>query len=259
MVKQLELLGEKATVATGRSSFGELNLDALDADVRSLTRSPDAAAVKAETSAKQALAAAIDSLFEDPANPRTEFPDALIDELAEDIRQHGILQPIVVHPADALGAHRLHFGAMRLRAAKRAGLRHVPIAVRVAAADPYAQVAENQKRCPLQPIELARFVRGRSAAGDSNVAIAKRLGMDLTTVAHHLALLDLPPVLDDAFKAGRCTSPRTLYELSKLHEQDPAHVDVWVSGHDEITRSAVATLRADAPPTSPQPATAARN
>ena len=263
MVKQLDLLGETATVSTARSSFGELNLDALDAEFRPLSPAPDLVAVKAETTtetaSKQALVAAIDSLVEDPANPRTEFPDALIDELAEDIRQHGILQPIVVHPADASGAHRLHFGAMRLRAAKRAGLRHVPIAVRMAAADPYAQVAENQKRCPLQPIELARFIRGRSAAGDSNATIAKRLGMDLTTVAHHLALLDLPPVLDDAFKARRCTSPRTLYELSKLHEQDPAQVDAWVSGHDEITRSAVAALRADAPLASAQRATAARS
>ena len=43
--------------------------------------------------------------------------------------------------------------------------------------------------------------------------IARRMGIDQTTVAHHLALLNLPPELDEAFKSGRCTSPRTLYEL----------------------------------------------
>ena len=43
---------------------------------------------------------AIHLLDEDANNPRTEFPDAELDELAEDIRQHGVLQPIVVHPAD---------------------------------------------------------------------------------------------------------------------------------------------------------------
>ena len=60
------------------------------------------------------------ALCEDPANPRTEFPEAELEELAEDIRQHGILQPIVVHAADEQGRHRIHFGAKRRRAAQRA-------------------------------------------------------------------------------------------------------------------------------------------
>lgn len=67
--------------------------------------------------------------------------------------------------------------------------------------------------------------------------------MNLTTVAHHLSLLDLPPVLDDAMKAGRCTSPRTLHELSKLHVQQPEQVKALVDGPGDITREAVATLR----------------
>lgn len=192
----------------------------------------------------QALVVPIDDLHEDPDNPRTEFPASRIDELAEDIRQHGILQPIVVHAADASGRYRVHFGAMRLRAAKRAGLLHVPIAVRAAAADPYAQVAENQKRCPLSPLDLARFIRGRVDDGDSNATIARRLGMDLTSIAHHLALLELPLELDQVLKTGRCTSPRTLYELSKLHDEQPDRIHALMTGEGEITRSAVAAMRA---------------
>jgi ParB family chromosome partitioning protein len=65
-------------------------------------------------------------------------------------------------------------------------------------------VAENQKRHGLSALDLARFIKSRSDAGDSNATIAKRLGMNLTTVAHHLALLELPPELDQALKAGRC-------------------------------------------------------
>jgi ParB family chromosome partitioning protein len=48
--------------------------------------------------------------------------------------------------------------------------------------------------------------------------------MNLTTVAHHLSLLELPPALDDALISGRCTSPRTLHELSKLHADSPEQV-----------------------------------
>jgi ParB family transcriptional regulator, chromosome partitioning protein len=185
----------------------------------------------------------LSALCEDPDNPRTEFPSAELQELAEDIRQHGILQPIVVQSADAEGRYRIHFGAKRFRAAGLAGLERVPVTVRPAAADPYAQVAENQKRHGLTPLDLARFIRGRIDAGDSNTFVARTLGVDLTTVAHHLALLDLPPVVDAAMKAGRCSSPRTLYELGRLHATQPERVAELVAGTDPITRGAVAEIR----------------
>lgn len=185
----------------------------------------------------------LSALCEDPDNPRTEFPSGELQELAEDIRQHGILQPIVVQPADAEGRYRIHFGAKRFRAAGLAGLERVPVTVRPTAANPYAQVAENQKRHDLTPLDLARFIRGRIAAGDSNTLVARNLGVDLTTVAHHLALLDLPPVVDAAMKAGRCSSPRTLYELGRLHATQPERVAELVAGDAPITRGAVAEIR----------------
>ena len=194
------------------------------------------------------LVVALAQLYEDPNNPRTEFPESEIEELADDIRQHGILQAIVVHPADAAGRHRIHFGAKRLRAARRAGLDEVPVVVRDAPADAYAQVAENQKRHGLTPLDLARFIRAKVNEGESNAAIAARLGMDPTTVGHHLALLELPPELDDALKSGRCTSPRTLYELSKLHEAQPDRAKALVTGECEITRAAIAAIRAERAP-----------
>ena len=187
---------------------------------------------------------AIHLLDEDTGNPRTEFPDAELEELTEDIREHGVLQPIVVHAADENGRHLIHFGAKRLRAAARAGMSHVPVVIRDLPADPYAQVAENQKRHGLTPLDLARFIRSRSEAGDSNATIARRLGMNLTSVAHHLALLELPPELDQALKEGRCTSPRTLHELSKLHREEPERVKALVAGQTEITRTAVRAANA---------------
>jgi ParB family transcriptional regulator, chromosome partitioning protein len=194
------------------------------------------------------LSVGIDRLDEDPNNPRTEFPESQIDELADDIRERGVLQPIVVHPVDAQGRYRIHFGAKRLRAARRAGLEEVPVVVRDTPADPYAQVAENQKRHDLTSLDLARFIRARVDDGESNASIATRLVMDLTTVAHHLALLDLPPELDDALKSGRCTSPRTLYELSKLHGEQPERVAALIAGDSEITRAAVAAVRSERAP-----------
>jgi ParB family transcriptional regulator, chromosome partitioning protein len=181
---------------------------------------------------------------EDPANPRVEFSETVLEELAADIRLRGILVPLVVHPANADGRHLLHFGAMRLRAAVLAGLHEVPVIVRDAPADRYAQVAENQRRHKLSPLDLARFIRSQMGVGESQTTIARQLGMNLTTVAHHLSLLDLPPVLDDVLKAGRCTSPRTLHELSALHDRHSEHVEAVLDGSAPITREAVKALRA---------------
>ena len=224
----------------------DLQLDLLDADatadaVVSVASPPQQ--IAADVSAGQPLIVAAARLYVGPNNPRTEVPEADVDELAEDVRQHGILQPIVVHPADADGRHRIHFGTKRLRAAVRAGLLEVPVVVRDMPADPYAQVAENQKRHGLTPLDLARFIKGQVDAGDSNAAISKRLCMNLTTVAHHLALLALPPELDEALKSGRCTSPRTLHELNQLHDEQPKQVQALMAGDAEITRAAVSALR----------------
>jgi ParB family transcriptional regulator, chromosome partitioning protein len=190
---------------------------------------------------------------EDLNNPRTEFPDSEEQELADDIRQRGVLQPLVIHPADAVGRYRVHFGAKRLRAARRAGLDAVPVVVRDEPADPYAQVAENQKRHGLTPLDLARLIRSKVNEGEPNATIAKRLAMDPTTVAHHLALLDLPPEIDDVLRSGRCRSPRTLYELSKLHEEQPERAKALLAGGTEVTRAAVAAARAEHAPLAVEP------
>jgi ParB family chromosome partitioning protein len=192
------------------------------------------------------LVICIDRIDEDPNNPRVEFPDAELDELAQSIRQHGILQAVVVHPADPRGRYRIHFGAKRYRAAIRAGLQTVPVAVRDAAPDPYAQVAENLKRHSLSPLDLARFIRRRVDAGDSNATVASKLNLDPTTVAHHLTLLALPPMRDDALKSGRCTSPRTLHEPHRLHAQNPDQVQALLASNGDITRKAIATVKATA-------------
>jgi ParB family transcriptional regulator, chromosome partitioning protein len=216
-------------------------------------RSSKTAAAGDVSSAGRPLLVPLDRLSEDPNNPRTEFPDAEIEELADSIRQHGILQPIVVCPTNQLGHYCIHHGAKRNRAARRAGLSEVPVVVRDAPADPYAQVAENQKRHGLTPMDLARLIRKQADAGDSNATIAKCLGLDQTTIAHHLALLELPPELNEAMQAGRCTSPRTLYELNKLHRDEPERARALLAGNGDITRSNVNAARTEAVPSANAP------
>ena len=244
--RQLDLPGVDAAVP-GPSSSNPATSTGKKRDAELAREQSEVQGVAVHTSG-QPLIIPIALLEEDPANPRTEFPEGDLDELADSIRQHGILEPIVVHPANAAGRYCVHFGAKRLRAARRAGLVEVPVVVRDAPADAYAQVAENQKRHGLTPLDLARFIRARVDEGDSNATIAARLGIDPTTVGHYLALLELPPELDDALKSGRCTSPRTLYELSKLHEAQPGRVKALVAGESEITRAAIAAVRAEHAP-----------
>jgi len=228
-------------------------------DLRTCAASP---ALELDALAAQGLPllVPVDCLEEDPDNPRTEFPDEEVAELAQDIAVRGILQPIVVCRAVAAGRYRILFGAKRLRAAKRAGLEAVPVVIGSEANDVYAQVAENQKRHGLTPLDLARFMRSRAEAGDSNAEIAKRMGIDLTSIAHHLALLTLPPELDEALRSGSCTSPRTLYELAKLQRAKPERVKAIVAGEGEITRRAVNALKgAPRPPrAAPRKAAASR-
>jgi ParB family transcriptional regulator, chromosome partitioning protein len=185
----------------------------------------------------------IERVFENPNNPRTEFPPDRIDLLAQDILCRGILQPIVVAPADSQDRHIIRMGAMRWRAARQAGLAEVPVVIEPRALRAYDLLAENLKRTDLSPLNLAQALQELVNEGESNASIASELGMDPTTVAHHLALLTLPPVLRQALNAGRCTAPRTLYELGKLHEVHPERVADFVGGGQAITRDSVAALR----------------
>ena len=252
---QLELLDAEPVPAESTAP----HIETVSSSVRTPSTGPTCApraTPAGDANAGKPLLVSVSHLLEDVNNPRTEFLDAEIEELAADIQQRGILQPIVVHPADGAGRYLIHFGAKRLRAAIRSGLHEVPVVVRDLPADHFAQVAENQKRHGLMPLDLARFIRGRVDEGDSNATVAKRLGMNLTTVAHHLALLELPPELDEALMSGRITSPRTLHELRRLHVQQPEQVKALIASEAEITRSAVLALRAapaDASPTKPVP------
>ena len=139
-VEQLDLVGD----TTPEPNFGATS-EASD-EVSKTAASAEEAALSLDVlwADGTPLSLPVDAIDEDPANPRTEFPDEEIAELARDIALRGILQPIVARPAGEGGRYRVLFGAKRLRAARQAGLGAVPVVIGSQAHDAYAQVAENQ-------------------------------------------------------------------------------------------------------------------
>jgi ParB family transcriptional regulator, chromosome partitioning protein len=164
---------------------------------------------------------------EDPDNPRFETDDTAFAALVEDVRQHGILQPIVVRPTDGKRL-RIRFGMRRFRAACIVGLSNLPYVVTedTRQFDDFSQVSENEMRLSLQPLELATFIEKKIAAGMKRKAIADKLQIDASAVTHLLALVGNPPKLIlELYHSRKCRSPAYLYELRLLLKRDPELVE----------------------------------
>ena len=107
----------------------------------------------------------IDTIDEDPDQPRSEFDVAALEELASTIRTRGVLQPVSVRPhPQSPGRWMLNFGSRRYRASKLADRDVIPAFVDESF-DTYAQVIENEQREALKPLELALFIQKRKALG----------------------------------------------------------------------------------------------
>ena len=183
------------------------------------------------------------NVAEDPHQPRKEFDAAALQELADSIAARGVKTPISVHPDPVQpGKYIVNHGARRLRASLMAEKLTIPAFVDEQY-DAYDQVVENLQRENLTPMELAMFMQKRIDAGDKKGDIARQLGKGVQAIAEHLALLNAPTCIEQAYASG-ATSPKTLYDLRRLHEQAPAEVDEWCAGMPEISRKSVAELAA---------------
>lgn len=139
--------------------------------------------------------------------PRTQFNDEALDELAASIREHGILQPLIVRPL-ADGKYELIAGERRLRAAKKANLSEVPVIVRAASAQASLEIAliENVQRADISPMECAVAYQRLAEEFDmSQEQIAARVGKSRAAVANTLRLLKLPTQIQQAVLAGKVT------------------------------------------------------
>jgi len=143
-------------------------------------------------------------LAPNPDQPRKTFPAGSIDELAESIRKHGLLQPIIAEPAGE-GDYVIIAGERRFRAASKAGLVEVPVIVRTVSSEKRLQLSliENIQREDLNPMEEARAYHSlMELAGSTQEQVAEAVGKNRSTVANALRLLRLPEDMQEAVRGG---------------------------------------------------------
>ncbi len=149
---------------------------------------------------------AIEELYPSADNPRQTFDDARLAELAESIKNQGIVQPIVVRQRPAQqGGYFIIAGERRWRAAQRAGLRAVPVVVKEISSDGAFELmlVENLQREDLNPIEEAEAYQRLVADHHyTQEKLAERVGKDRATIANALRLLKLPESVRMKLSAG---------------------------------------------------------
>ncbi len=150
---------------------------------------------------------ALDSIRPNPAQPRQFFDQERLDELARSLREHGLLQPILVRPLDE-GGYEIVAGERRWQAARRAGLVEIAAVVVPATSGRALELAlvENVQRADLTPLEEAEAYRAVMATlGLTQERLASRLGISRAAVANRLRLLALGPRAREALAEGRIT------------------------------------------------------
>jgi len=149
----------------------------------------------------------IDRILPNSNQPRKTFDEDALNELADSIREHGLVQPVVVRPLED-GFFQLIAGERRWRACQRVGLSRVPALVREAAENSALELAliENLQREDINPVEAAlAYRRLRDEFGMSQDEIARRVGKSPSSVSNVLRLLALPPRILDSISHGEIT------------------------------------------------------
>lgn len=162
------------------------------------------------------------SIRPNPQQPRRHFGEAELATLVASIREHGVIQPILV--TETLDGYQLVTGERRVRAAAAVGLERIPAIVRDLDDQHRLELAlvENLQREDLDPIDAAHgFRRLIDDFGFSHEQIASRVGRARSTVANTLRLLELAPVVQGAIADGRITEGhgRALGGLSVEHQE----------------------------------------
>lgn len=158
-----------------------------------------------------------------PKQPRRDFDEKALKELAESIRTHDIIQPVTVAKLSN-GKYRLISGERRFRASKIAGLKDIPAYIRTANDQELLEMAllENLQRENLNAIEVAlSYKRLMDECDLTQEQVSERMKKERSTVANYLRLLKLPPDIQKAVRDGQLSMghARAIITLDKVEEQ----------------------------------------
>jgi ParB family chromosome partitioning protein len=176
----------------------------------------------------------LEKILANPGQPRRRFDQDGLEELAASIKEHGIIQPIIVDESGD-GNYVIVAGERRSRAAKIAGLREVPVVIRNYTDVKRLEVAlvENVQRADLNPIEeAAAYKRLMETSGLSQDEAAARVGKNRSTVANALRLLKLPPEMRESLEDGSLSAghARAILSLAKAADQEKLYKEITAGG-----------------------------
>ena len=162
----------------------------------------------------------VERITTNPHQPRMTFDEESLNELAASIREHGVLQPILVRPAAEPQHYQLVAGERRWRAAQKAGLREVPALIETLDDDTALEISiiENLQREDLSPLEEAMmYDRMTSEHGYSVRRLAQKLGKDKGYIENRLRLADAPTEIKQLVSLRKDTLSHA-YELLKVED-----------------------------------------
>lgn len=173
---------------------------------------------------------AVENIKRNPRQPRIHFKEEELNELAASIREHGVIQPLIVSPKND-GSYTLIAGERRLQASQRAGLKTVPVVMRQANNQELLELAliENVQRADLNPMEEAEAYRQLADDfGLSKEKVAERVGKSRVAVTNTIRLLELPEIIRRAVADGTITEGhgRALLGLSTQKAREAAYQTV---------------------------------
>ena len=148
----------------------------------------------------------LEKIFPNPDQPRKNFDEDKLIDLAESIKEHGVLQPIIVTPRD--DKYMIIAGERRFRATTRAGLKTIPALIRELDDEKIMELAliENVQRDDLNPIEEARaYELLQTRYGYTQDKLAKRMGKSRSSIANSTRLLGLPEDVQQLVQDGKLT------------------------------------------------------
>lgn len=187
----------------------------------------------------------VDIISPDPNQPRKNFDEAALQELADDLKKNGLIQPIVVRDdPDNVGKFIVVAGERRLKAAKLAGFKKIRSILSTYDNSQlgYVQIAENAKRDNLKFYEMAEFIVSRADAGEKQADIAEKLGLYKTKVSEFMVWKDAPDFLKDAKE--HFSSIRTFYDIAKLTDEFANEVKSFIEDSTgEISRADISSLK----------------